>query len=144
MFSSTLIIISRGGEQGAELLPSMPYWFFSEAPVHAASEGEKKGLLRSFFCVINLSLIFGSDDPAMYDDFLARIIEPDAFLPSQFYGNRALSRQLDGEKKLMLAILKDGVECLEKYRGAKSSIGKGLYENALDWVEDKSTAWPFS
>lgn len=80
----------------------------------------------------------------MYDDLLARIIEPDTFLPAQFYGNRMLSRQLDGEKKLMLAILKDAVECLEKYRGAKTIIGDGLYHNALDWVEDKSTGWPFS
>lgn len=80
----------------------------------------------------------------MYDDFLARIIEPDTFLPSQFYGNRGLSRQLDGEKKLMLAILKDAVECLEKYRGSKSSIGRALYENTLEWVEDMSTGWPFS
>lgn len=80
----------------------------------------------------------------MYDDLLARIIEPDTFLPSQFYGNRALSRQLDGEKKLMLAILKDAVECLGKYRETKTAIGKGLYQNALEWVEDKSTGWPFS
>lgn len=80
----------------------------------------------------------------MYDDFLARIIEPDTFLPSQFYGNRGLSRQLDGEKRLMLAILKDAVECLEKYRGSKNSIGRGLYENTLEWVEDRSAGWPFS
>jgi hypothetical protein len=50
----------------------------------------------------------------MYDDFLARIVEPDIFLPSQFYGNGGLSRQLEGEKRLMIAILKDAVECLEK------------------------------
>ena len=46
----------------------------------------------------------------MYDDFLARILEPDIFLPSQFYGNGGLSRQLEGEKRLMIAILKDAVE----------------------------------
>ena len=28
----------------------------------------------------------------MYDDFLARILEPDTCLPSQFYGNRGISR----------------------------------------------------
>ena len=49
----------------------------------------------------------------MYDDFLARILEPDIFLPSQFYGTGGLSRQLEGEKRLMIAILKDAVECLE-------------------------------
>lgn len=80
----------------------------------------------------------------MYDDFLARIMEPDTCLPSQFWGNRGLSRQLDGEKRLMIAILKDAVECLEKYRGATSVSGRELYQNALEWVEDKGTGWLFS
>jgi hypothetical protein len=80
----------------------------------------------------------------MYDDFLARILEPDTFLPSQFYGNRGLSRNLEGEKRLMLAILKDAVECLEKYRKSRNSIGKELYQNALEWVEDRTGDWLFS
>jgi hypothetical protein len=80
----------------------------------------------------------------MYDDFLARILEPDVFLPSQFYGTGGLSRKLEGEKRLMIAILKDAVECLDKYRGARSSSGRSNYLNALSWVEDKSTDWLFS
>jgi hypothetical protein len=80
----------------------------------------------------------------MYDDFLARILEPDVFLPSQFYGTGGLSRQVDGEKRLMIAILKDAVECLNKYRGARSSLGSSQYHNALEWVEDEGTDWLFS
>jgi hypothetical protein len=80
----------------------------------------------------------------MYDDFLARILEPDVFLPSQFYGTGGLSRQVDGEKRLMIAILKDAVECLNKYRGARSSLGNSQYHNALEWVEDEGTEWLFS
>jgi hypothetical protein len=80
----------------------------------------------------------------MYDDFLARIVEPDVFLPSEFYGSGGLSRQLDGEKRLMIAILKDAVECLNKYRGARSSFGSSQYENALEWIEDEGTHWLFS
>ena len=80
----------------------------------------------------------------MYDDFLARIVEPDVFLPSQFYGSGGLSRQLDGEKRLMIAILKDAVECLNKYRGARSSLGSSQYQNALEWIEDEGTEWLFS
>jgi hypothetical protein len=80
----------------------------------------------------------------MYDDFLARILEPDVFLPSQFYGTGGLSRKLEGEKRLMIAILKDAVECLDKYRGAHSSSGRSNYLNALAWVEDESTDWLFS
>jgi hypothetical protein len=80
----------------------------------------------------------------MYDDFLARILEPDIFLPSQFYGTGGLSRQLEGEKRLMIAIFKDAVECLDKYRGARSGSGQSNYQSALEWVQDKGTEWLFS
>ena len=80
----------------------------------------------------------------MYDDFLARILEPDIFLPSQFYGSGGISRKLEGEKRLMIAILKDAVECLEKYRGSRSSTGRCHYQSAIEWVEENGTDWLFS
>ena len=80
----------------------------------------------------------------MYDDILARILEPDIFLPSQFYGSGGLSRTLEGEKRLMIAILKDAVECLEKFRSSSSNSGQNHYLNALEWIEDDDTVWLFS
>lgn len=80
----------------------------------------------------------------MYDDFLARILEPDIFLPSQFYGSGPLSRKLEGERRLMIAVLKDAVECLDKYRGSRSIAGQSLYEAAIEWIEDASNDWLFS
>ncbi len=80
----------------------------------------------------------------MYDDFLARILEPDIFLPSQFYGSGGLSRKLEGEKRLMIAVLKDAVECLEKYRGSRNSVARSNYKNAIEWVMDNGTDWLFS
>jgi len=80
----------------------------------------------------------------MYDDFLARILEPDIFLPSQFHGSAGLSRQLEGEKRLMIAVLKDAVECLEKYRGSRNSVGQCQYLSAIEWVQDTDTDWLFS
>lgn len=80
----------------------------------------------------------------MYDDFLARILEPEIFLPSQFYGNGGLSRVLEGEKRLMIAIMKDAVECLEKYRGSRNGAGKISYQSAIEWVEDTDTDWLYS
>jgi hypothetical protein len=109
--------------------------------------GEKAagfGLQGAIRCGIESDLIHQEKFQRMYDDFLARIIEPDIFLPSQFYGTGGLSRQLEGEKRLMIAILKDAVECLEKYRAARSSSGRSHYENALEWVQDRGADWLFS
>ena len=71
-------------------------------------------------------------------------LEPDIFLPSQFYGSGGLSRKLEGEKRLMIAVLKDAVECLEKYRGSRNSVARSHYENAIEWVMDNGTDWLFS
>jgi hypothetical protein len=80
----------------------------------------------------------------MYDDFLARILEPEIFLPSQFYGTGGLSRKLEGEKRLMIAVLKDAVECLDKYRGSRNGAGRCQYQSAIEWVQDPDTDWLFS
>src|SRR5918992_4799036 len=79
----------------------------------------------------------------MYNDFFAKILEPDTMLPFQFYGKTQLSGQVDGQRKLMLAILQDAVECLEKYRTSKSSVHQELYQNALNWVRDPGADWLF-
>jgi hypothetical protein len=36
------------------------------------------------------------------------------------------------------------VECLEKYRGSRDGSGRGHYENALEWIQDRNTDWLFS
>jgi hypothetical protein len=79
----------------------------------------------------------------MYDDFLTRVLEPDTVLPQQFYGKRSVSGHMEGERRLMLAILQDAVECLEKYRRSKNSIHRELYQDALKWVQDSNTRWLF-
>jgi hypothetical protein len=79
----------------------------------------------------------------MYNDLLAKILEPDTMLPFHFYGTRQLSGQMDGQKKLMLAVLQDAVECLEKYRSPKSVIQQELYQDALNWIRDPSSDWLF-
>ncbi|TMA68671.1 MAG: hypothetical protein E6J73_00125 [Deltaproteobacteria bacterium] len=44
----------------------------------------------------------------------------------------------------MIAVLKDAVECLEKYRDTRSTSGRVHYESAIEWVTDASTDWLFS
>jgi len=44
----------------------------------------------------------------------------------------------------MIAVFKAAVECLEKYRSSRNSLGQELYENSLDWIVDQGTEWLFS
>jgi len=80
----------------------------------------------------------------MYGSFLEKLFEPDMLLPAQFYGKKALSRQMEGEKRLMLAILTDAIECLDKYREAEASPGLELYTNTVDWIEAREMVWLYS
>ncbi len=58
-----------------------------------------------------------------------------------------LLEQLDyqqGEKRLMLAVLKDAVECIEHYSSGCRARSRPAYRAALRWVFAQDQAWPFS
>jgi hypothetical protein len=44
----------------------------------------------------------------------------------------------------MFAVLSDAIECLTRYRNAKSRRHKGLYRDARDWILTKDDASVFS
>ena len=58
-----------------------------------------------------------------------------------------LLEQLDyqqGEKRLMLAVLKDAVACIERYNSGDGARSLPVYRAALHWVFAQDQAWPFS
>src|SRR5262249_12906427 len=55
--------------------------------------------------------------------------------------------QLDyqqGEKRLMLAVLKDAVGCIERYNSGRGSCSLQVYRAVLHWVFAQDQAWLFS
>jgi len=58
-----------------------------------------------------------------------------------------LLEQLDyqqGEKRLMLAVLKDAVACIEHYNSGRGAQSLPAYRAALRWIFAQDQAWPFS
>ena len=51
---------------------------------------------------------------------------------------------LEGEEKLMLAVLGKAVEYFQKYVLAKDERGKKLFQEAEEWILDKNSAWLYS
>ena len=49
-----------------------------------------------------------------------------------------------GEERLMLAVLKDAVDCIERYCYGQRTGSRSDYEAALAWVRTHDTVWPFS
>lgn len=51
---------------------------------------------------------------------------------------------LEPEKKLMLAVLEDGIMCFQRYLQAKNGKEKKLYDNAAAWIFDQDDIGLFS
>ncbi len=67
--------------------------------------------------------------------------QPEAVLPAQYFGPR---RKQTPEHRLMMAVLRDALECLEKYRFATDNRGRRLFREAEKWCLTKEAHWPYS
>jgi len=69
------------------------------------------------------------------------LTQPDIILPSQHFGPR---RKQAPEQRLMIAVLHDALDCVEKYRFASSSHGRRLFHEAKQWFLADEADWPYS
>ena len=72
------------------------------------------------------------------------LFEPDALLPAQFYAAFRGGSAVRGEKRLMLAVLQDALDCFQKYAFAKDSHGRQLFTDANEWISCEDRDWYFS
>lgn len=69
------------------------------------------------------------------------IIQSDIVLPSQHF--RALPKQAP-EQRLMIAVLHDAFDCVEKYRFATNTRERQLFREAQRWFLSDEPDWPYS
>ena len=79
-----------------------------------------------------------------FDGVLPRLIEPEILLPSQFYEHNKHRSVLEGERRLMLAVLEDAVSCFQKHAGATRPRNKRLFQEAEEWFMDEDGSRVFS
>jgi hypothetical protein len=79
-----------------------------------------------------------------FDGVLPRLIEPEILLPSQFFDRFRGQSFFEGERRLMLAVLEDGVSCFQKYAGSTRPRAQRLFQEAEEWFLDEDGSWPFS
>jgi hypothetical protein len=72
------------------------------------------------------------------------LFEPDALLPAQFYAAFRGGSGVRGEKRLMLAVLEDALDCFQKYAAAPDGHGQALFEEANTWIVSNDRGWFFS
>ena len=77
-------------------------------------------------------------------DNSAKLFEPDALMPEQFFASLGKDAGAANERSLMLAILRDAVECYQKYALARDPQGEDLHRDASEWIFSNDREWPFS
>ena len=69
------------------------------------------------------------------------MMQLDIVLPSQHFGPR---RKQAPEQRLMIAVLHDALDCVEKFRCATDSQGRRLFQEAKHWFLADEADWPYS
>ena len=72
------------------------------------------------------------------------LFEPDTLVSAQYLENFRRKTLLEPEKRLMLAMLEDAVNCFQVYATARSGRGKKLFNEAEEWIMMKHDDWIFS
>jgi imidazolonepropionase-like amidohydrolase len=78
------------------------------------------------------------------DERLPGLFEPDTLLPIQYFEAMRRKHLLEGEKRLVLSVLEDAVECFMKCIDSPTSKGQRLYRDADEWINLEDKHWVFS
>lgn len=78
------------------------------------------------------------------DERIASLLQPDTVLSTQYFESIRRNRLLEPEKRLMLAILEDGIGCYLKNLFAGGAEGKRDFDEAAAWITETDGDWVFS
>src|SRR5215471_10490405 len=72
------------------------------------------------------------------------LFEPDVLLPGQFFSFFRKEGGFDRERRLMLAVLEDAIDCFQKYACTSDLRGRQLFLESYDWIMSPEKRWLFS
>jgi hypothetical protein len=78
------------------------------------------------------------------EEKVSSLFEPDTLVSAQYFQNFRRKTGLQPEKRLMLAMLEDAVNCFQVHVTARSGRGKKLFNEAEEWIMIKREDWIFS
>lgn len=74
----------------------------------------------------------------------AAMLEPETLLPSQHYDPSTRLWFVEGERRLMLAVLEDAIFCFMKHAGARRAGARKLFADASRWIMQPQPYWLYS
>ncbi len=70
------------------------------------------------------------------EERMAGLFVPDTLLPSQFFDRLRRRGEMEGERRLMIAVLEDALDVYRKQMAARDTHGQQLFREAEEWLED--------
>jgi hypothetical protein len=86
----------------------------------------------------------GKMEKETLDEKLPGLFEPDTLLPIQYFEAMRRKHLLEGEKRLILSVLEDAVECFMKCIESPTNKGQRLFRDADEWINLEDKRWVFS
>jgi hypothetical protein len=117
-------------------------WATSRSPKERSSVRATPGTQTG----MNLYTTNSIAEGAHVDDLakISCLFEPDALASAQYFDNFQRKTLMEPEKRLMMAILEDGVYCFQDNVLAQSGKSKKLFQDAEEWLFKEGSDWIFS
>jgi hypothetical protein len=91
------------------------------------------------------SVINDSEQSALTaEERIASLFQPDMLLSAQYFENLRRRTHFEPEKRLMLALLEDAINCYQDNWISRSGKKKRLFEDTEQWVLRTDGDWIFS
>ena len=78
------------------------------------------------------------------DEKIASLFQPDTLLSAQYFDTLRRKTLLEPEKRLMLAVLDDAINCYRDNMFSRQGTNKRLFDEAEEWIATPGGDWIFS
>lgn len=80
----------------------------------------------------------------VWEEKVASLFQPDILVSAEYFETVRAKACFDPEKRLMLAILEDAVQCFQDNVLARNGTSKNLFDAAEEWILESGDDWIFS
>lgn len=84
------------------------------------------------------------EDRSEGEDRSSDVFQPDVLLPMQYFGALKRKKYHSGEHRLVVALMRDAVDCFQKYIHSVDAKRRQLYLDAEGWISDEDDRGQFS
>lgn len=77
-------------------------------------------------------------------DTFTHLLQPDTVLPMQYFATLRRKGEHEPERRLVIAVLQDAVDCFQKHMLSRDRKQQQLFRDAEEWISSTDRSWPFS